>query len=58
MTNQNSIQEEIKCRFKEENSYSYSVQTLLTIILSENVERKVLKYEVHSLLIEKDGRVR
>jgi hypothetical protein len=30
VTNQNSIQEEIKCRLKAENSCYYSVQTLLS----------------------------
>ena len=30
VTNQNSIQEEIKCRLKTGNSFYYSVQTLLS----------------------------
>ena len=36
LTNQNSIQEEIKCRLKEGNSCYYSVQTLLSSRLLSN----------------------
>ena len=37
LTNQNSIQEEIKCRLKAGNSCCYSVQTLLSSrLLSKN----------------------
>ena len=39
LTNQNSIQEEIKCRLKAENSCYYSVQTLLSSrLLSKNLK--------------------
>ena len=41
MTNQNSIQEEIKCRLKAGNSCYYSVQTLL--FLSKNLKIKIYK---------------
>ena len=39
LTNQNSIHEGIKCRFKAENSSYYSVQTLLSSrLLSKNLK--------------------
>ena len=42
VTYQNSIQEEIKCRFKAENSCYYSVQTLLSSrLLSKNLKVKI-----------------
>ena len=44
LTNQNSIQEEIKCRLKAGNSCYYSVQTLLSSrILSKNLKLKMYK---------------
>ena len=44
MTNQNSIQEEIKCRFNAEISCCYSVQTLLSSrLLSKNLKIKIYK---------------
>ena len=44
MTNQNSIQEEIKCRLKAGNSCYYSVQTLLSSrLLSKNLKIKIYK---------------
>ena len=44
MTNQNYIQEEIKCRFKAGNSCYYSVQTLLSSrLLSMNLNNKIYK---------------
>ena len=44
LTNQNSIQEEIKCRQKAGNSYYYSVQTLLSSrLLSKNLKIKIYK---------------
>ena len=44
LTNQNSIQEEIKCRIKTENSRYYSVQTLLSSrLLSKNLKIKIYK---------------
>ena len=43
VTNQNSIQEEIKCRLKAGNSY-YSVQALLsTRLLSKSLKIKIYK---------------
>jgi hypothetical protein len=43
-TNQNSIQEEIKCRLKEGNSGYYSIQTLLSRrLLSKNLIIKIYK---------------
>ena len=43
LTNQNSVQEEIKCRLKAGNSY-YSVQTLLSSrLLSKNLKIKIYK---------------
>ena len=36
-TNQNSIQEEIKCRLKAGNSCYYSVQTLLSLDFSVRI---------------------
>jgi len=42
--NQDSIQEEIKCRLKAGNSCYYSVQTLLSSrLLSKNLEIKIYK---------------
>ena len=42
LTNQNSIQEEIKCRLKAGNSCCYSVQTLLSSrLLSKNLKIKI-----------------
>ena len=39
MTNQNSIQEEIKCRLKAQNSCCYSVKILLSSrLLSKNLK--------------------
>ena len=44
MTNQNSIQEEVKCRSKAGNSCYYSVQTLLSSrLLSKNLKIKIYK---------------
>ena len=44
LTNQNSIQEEIKCRLKAGNSCYYSVQTLLSCrLLSKNLKIKIYK---------------
>ena len=44
MTNQNSVQEEIKSRLKEGNSCYYSVQTLLSSrLLSKNLNIKIYK---------------
>ena len=44
LTNQNSIQEEIKCRLKARNSCYYSVQTLLSSrLLSKNLKIKIYK---------------
>ena len=44
VTNQNSIQEEIKCRLKAGNSCYYSVQTLLSSRpLSKNLKIKIYK---------------
>ena len=41
LTNQNSIQEEIKCKLKAGNSCYYSVQTLLSSrLLSKNLKTK------------------
>ena len=45
-TNQNSIQEEIKCRLKAGNSCYYSVQTLSSLrLLSKNLKIKIYKYD-------------
>ena len=42
LTNQNSIQEEIKCRLKAGNSCYYSVQTILSSrLLSKNLKIKI-----------------
>ena len=42
VSNQNSIQEEIKYRLKAGNSYYYSVQTLLSSrLLSKNLKIKI-----------------
>ena len=44
LTNQSSIQEEIKCRLKAGNSCYYSVQTLLSSpLLSKNLKIKIYK---------------
>ena len=44
LTNQNSIQDEIKCRLKAGNSCYYSVQTLLSSrLLSKNLKIKIYK---------------
>ena len=44
LTNQNSIQEEIKCRLKAGNSCYYSVQTLLSSrLLSKDLKIKIYK---------------
>ena len=44
LTNQNSIQEEIKCKLKAGNSCYYSVQTLLSSrLLSKNLKIKIYK---------------
>ena len=44
LTNQNSIQEEIKCRLKAGNSRYYSVQTLSSFrLLSKNLKIKIYK---------------
>ena len=44
LTNQNSIQEEIKCRLKIGNTCYYSVQTLLSSgLLSTNLKIKIYK---------------
>ena len=44
ITNQNSIQEEIKCRLKAGNSCYYSAQTLLSNrLLSKNLKIKIYK---------------
>ena len=44
LTNQNYIQEEIKCRLKAGNSCYYSVQTLLSSgLLSKNLKIKIYK---------------
>ena len=44
LTNQTSIQEEIKCRLKAENSCYYSVQTLFSSkLLSKNLKIKIYK---------------
>ena len=43
LTNENYIQEEIKCRLKVRNSYYYSVQTLLSSrLLSRNLKIKMI----------------
>ena len=52
VTNQNSIQEEIKCRLKAGNSCYYSVQTLLSSpLLSKNVKIKIYKILILSVVI-------
>jgi len=69
LTNQNSIQEEIKCRLKAENSCYYSVQTLLSSrLLSENLKIKIYKTtillvvlygcETWSLTLREESRLR
>ena len=47
LTNQNSIQEEIKCRLKAGNSCYYSVQTLL----SSRLLSKDLNIEIYKTII-------
>ena len=47
LTNQNSIQEEIKCRLKAGNSCYYSVQTLL----SSRLHSKKLKIKIYKTII-------
>ena len=50
MTNQNSIQEKLKCRFKAGNSCYYSVQTFFSCrLLSKN-----LKIEIYKTIILPD----
>ena len=39
LTNQNSIQEEIKCRLKAGNSCYYSVQTLSSRLIPKNLKK-------------------
>ena len=69
VTNQNSIQEEIKCRLKAGNSCYYSVQTLLSSrLLSKNLKIKIYKaiimlvvlygYEAWSLTLREERRLR
>ena len=69
MTNQNSIQEEIKCRLKAGNSCYYSVQTLLSSrFLSKNLKIKIYKTiiipvvlygcEAWSLILREEHRLR
>jgi len=44
LTNQNSIQEEIKSRLKSENACYFSVQNLLSFgLLSKNIKIKVYR---------------
>ena len=44
VTNENFIQDEIKCRLKAGNSWYYSVQTLLSSrLLSKNLKMKIHK---------------
>ena len=69
MTNQNSIQEEIKCRLKAGDSCYYSVQTLLSFrLLSKNLKIKIYKTiilpvvqygcETWSLTLREESRLR
>ena len=69
LTNQNYIQEEIKCRLKAGNSCYYSVQTLLSsILLSKNLKIKIYKTiilpvvlygcESWSLILREESRLR
>ena len=69
LTNQNSIQEEIKCRLKAENSCYYSVQTHLSSrLLSKNLKIKIYKTiillvvlygcETWSLTLREESRLR
>ena len=52
LTNQNSIQEEIKCKLKAGNSCYYSVQTLLSSrILSKKLKIKIYKTIISSCAI-------
>ena len=51
MTNQNSIQEEVKCRLKAGNS-DYSVQTLFSSrLLSKNLKIKIYKRIILSVVL-------
>ena len=51
-TNQNSIQEEIKCILKAGNSCYYSVQTLLSSrLLSKNLKIKIYKTIILSVVL-------
>ena len=66
MTDQNSIQDEIKCRLKARNSYFYSSKHFC--LLSENLKIKVYKttilpvvlsgYEAWSLTLREECRLR
>ena len=69
LTNQNSIQEEIKCRLKAGNSRYSSVQTLLSSrLLSKNLKIKIYKTiilpvvlygcETWSLTLREESRLR
>ena len=69
LTNQNSIQEEIKCRLKAGNSCYYSVQTLLSSrLLPKNLKIKIYKTiilpavlygcETWSLTLREESRLR
>ena len=69
LTNQNSIQEEIKCRIKAVNSCYYSVQTLLSSrLFSKNLKIKIYKTiilpvvlygcETWSLTLREESRLR
>ena len=69
LTNQNSIQEEIKCRLKAGNSCYYSVYTLLSSrLLSKNLKIKIYKtiilpvvlnaFETWSLTLREECRLR
>ena len=69
LTSQNYIQEEIKCRLKAENSYYYSVQTLLSsIFFSKNIKIKIYRTiilpvvlygcETWSLTLREESRLR
>ena len=69
LTNQTSIQEEIKCRLKAGNSCYYSVQTLLSSrLLSKNLKIKIYKTiilpvvlygcETWSLTLREESRLR
>jgi hypothetical protein len=52
LTNQNSIQEEIKSRFNSGNACYYSVQNLLSSsLLSKNLKRKIYKSIILPLVL-------